>query len=71
MTDIQRDPCPQCGRKPGPYLVLNGWHPCLCGGHSTRHCRDDNGGCGYTLYDPPLVEGRCLQPMQGFTAPRS
>lgn len=67
MFDLHHDPCPRCGREPGPYRVLMGWHPCLCGGHNTRTCRDDNGGCGYEVYVPPLVEGRCRAPRQGFT----
>ena len=33
-----------CGRWPGPYLFLVGWHPCLCSGHQMTFCRDDNGG---------------------------
>ena len=69
MIDIQRDPCPRCGRPPAPHMVLMGWHPCLCGGHQTRYCRDDNGGCGHELFVPPLVQGRCRPPTQGFTAP--
>jgi hypothetical protein len=41
-------PCPECGRLPGPNLVLVGWHPCGCGGHATTYCRTDTGGCGHT-----------------------
>ena len=71
MIDIHHDSCPHCGRAPGPHMVLMGWHPCLCVGHKTRYCRDDNGGCGHTVYVPPLVDGRCRPPVQGFTAPPS
>jgi hypothetical protein len=62
----RHDPRPSCGREPGPWRVLHGWYPCLCGGYRTRTCRDDNGGCGHTTYQPPLVRGRRRPPAEGF-----
>lgn len=70
MPDIQHDPRPQCGRPPAPYKILHGWCPCRCGGHRTRTCREDAGGCGHELYVPPLDEETCTPVPQGFTAPR-
>lgn len=67
MTDTPRDRCPNCDREFGPYRVLVGWHPCLCGGHRTRYCREDTGGCGHESYDPPLDERTCRTVRQGFT----
>lgn len=58
--------CPECGQLPGPNLVLAGWHPCRCGGHSTLYCRADNGGCGHTVYEPALTPGTCTEPSFGF-----
>ncbi len=52
-------PCPQCGRVPGPGLVLAGWLPRICGGHSTTYCRPDVGGCGHTRHEPPLDRETC------------
>lgn len=57
------EPCPRCGRTPGPDLVLEGWRPCRCGGHRTTRCRIDTGGCGHTHFEPPLIEGRCVEPI--------
>jgi hypothetical protein len=59
--------CPECGRLPGPNLVLLGWHPCGCGGHATTYCRIDTGGCGHTRYEPELDPGRCSDPGFGFS----
>jgi hypothetical protein len=50
-------------------MVLMGGHLCLCGGHKTRYCRDDIGGCGHTVFVPPLMERRRRPPIQGFTSP--
>lgn len=62
--------CPGCGRAPGPYLVLVGWRPCLCGGHRTTYCRADNGGCGTTRFDPEIDPDRgCAEPGFGFGGP--
>src|SRR5689334_22668958 len=58
--------CPECGRLPGPTLVLVGWHPCTCGGHSTSYCRADAGGCGHTRYEPPIDPERCSDAPFGF-----
>lgn len=63
MPENPTDPCPGCGRRPGPYLVLVGWEPCRCGGHRTVWCRDDNGGCGVTRYVPGRIDGRCHGPI--------
>lgn len=60
-------PCPQCGRQPGPYRFLYGWQPCRCGGHRTEHCRSDKGGCGYTELRPPRGD-RCGSPHQSHSA---
>lgn len=60
--------CHACGRWPAPYRFLLGWRPCRCGGHATRFCRDDNGGCGSTHHDPPLDPDTCTPP---GSAPRS
>lgn len=60
--------CRGCGRWPKPYRFLIGWHPCLCGGHQTRFCRADTGGCGHTHYDPPINPDRCIEPGFGFSA---
>lgn len=66
MTDLHRDPCPTCGRVPAPFKVLRGFSPCICpGGHETRYCRADAGGCGTTMYVPPLTD-RCKAVRQGF-----
>jgi hypothetical protein len=44
--------CPACGKPYQADQVLYGWQPCRCtgvrsGGHTTAHCREDNGGCGH------------------------
>jgi hypothetical protein len=59
--------CTECGRLPGPNLVLVGWHPCTCGGHATTHCRADNGGCGHTVYEPAIDPERCSDAPFGFS----
>jgi hypothetical protein len=59
---IQNAPCPQCGLPPRPGRVLVSWHPFKCGGHHYRYCRDDKGGCGHTMYAPPMTEG-CVDPV--------
>ena len=64
---VPRSACPECGRLPGPNLVLVGWHPCGCGGHATTYCRTDTGGCGHTRYEPELVPQRCTDPPFGFS----
>jgi hypothetical protein len=61
-----RSACPECGRLPGPDLVLVGWHPCACGGHATTYCRADTGGCGHTRYEPELDPEGCSEPEFGF-----
>jgi hypothetical protein len=66
MPDIQHDPCPQCGKPPAMYEVLHGWHPCSCGGHRTRRCRADKGGCGHAMYVPALNPEVCTPPRDGF-----
>ena len=48
--------CTSCGRKFGYGLVLYGFEPCKCGGHTYAYCREDKGGCGETTYDPPVAE---------------
>ena len=61
--DVVHSPCPSCGHDPRLELVPVGWRPCRCdtGGHRTRWCRTDEGGCGTTIFDPPLQEG-CTTP---------
>ena len=66
-TARDRAACPECGRLPGPHLVLQGWHPCRCGGHSTTYCTTDTGGCGHTRYEPELDPDRCVNPDFGFS----
>ncbi|HEY0813800.1 MAG TPA: hypothetical protein VGE11_11020 [Pseudonocardia sp.] len=63
----ERAACPECGRLPGPHLVLRGWQPCRCGGHSTTYCTTDTGGCGHTRYEPELDPERCVDPDFGFS----
>lgn len=66
-TGWARSACPECGRLPGPNLMLRGWHPCRCGGHSTTYCRTDTGGCGHTRYEPELAPQRCGDAPFGFS----
>ena len=66
-TSRVRSACPECGRLPGPYLVLRGWRPCRCGGHQTSYCTADTGGCGHTHYEPELDPQRCTEPDFGFS----
>jgi hypothetical protein len=61
--DLQSDPCPACGRASDYYgAVAASWIPCRCGGHRTRLCREDAGGCGHEWIDPQMIEGRCTPP---------
>lgn len=63
--------CPSCGRWPGPYRFLVGWHPCGCGGHLTSYCRPDTGGCGFEQFDPLLDPDTCRDAGFGFFASRT
>ena len=60
--------CPECGRLPGPNLVLPAWQPCRCGGHRTTLCVEETGGCGQTHFVPELVPGQCVDPSFGFSS---
>ena len=66
-TSRVRSACPECGRLPGPYLVVRGRQPCRCGGHHTSYCTPDTGGCGHTRYEPELDPQRCTEPDFGFS----
>jgi hypothetical protein len=66
-TARDRAACPECGRLPGPHLVLRGWQPCRCGGHATTYCTTDTGGCGHTRYEPQPNPQRCIDPAFGFS----
>jgi hypothetical protein len=61
--------CPTCGRWPAPNRFLAGWHACRCGGHATRYCTPDTGGCGTTTYDPLIDPEACRDPSWGFDPP--
>lgn len=65
---LLKQACRACGRWPGPYRFLIGWQPCQCGGHQTRSCRADNGGCGHTEHEPPIDPESCTEPGFGFGA---
>lgn len=65
MTRISH--CEHCGRKFGPYLVLHGHQPCLCGGHRYAYCRGDTGGCGQYTYDPQMRPETCRDAPFGFS----
>lgn len=66
-TTRLRSACPECGRLPGPNLVLIGWHPCRCGGHTTTYCRPDAGGCGYEQFEPGQDPETCRDAPFGFS----
>jgi hypothetical protein len=59
--------CGACGEEFGAGRVLSGWTPCICGGHGYAWHRDDKpGGCGYTTYDPPILDETCRAVSFGY-----
>ena len=60
------DECAYCGRMFGKNLVLIGWQPCRCGGHTYAYCRKDKDGCGKTTYDPPMRDDTCRRVSFGY-----
>jgi hypothetical protein len=62
----QPDRFASCGRTFAYGLVLYGFQPCRGGGHAYAYCRDDEGGCGETTYDPPTQDDTCKRVSFGY-----